>query len=214
MEGRTFRSARNKMTDIKRRDALRLLGSAPAAAVAFTWTHEEAVHAATASRQAASQAAAAGRAYTPRFFTAREYATVVLLSDLIIPRDARSASASEAGAPEFIDYIVAEQPARQVAMRGGLMWLDAECQRRFERTFADATDSQRRQVLDDIAWPSHARLELSHGVSFFTTMRDLVAAGFWSSRIGVADLGYQGNRPVAWRGAPPEVLQKLGVSYD
>ena len=101
--------------------------------------------------------AAAGRAYVPRFFTAREYATVILLSDLIIPRDARSASASEAGTPEFIDYIVAEQPARQVAMRGGLMWLDAECQRRFDRTFADATDPERRQVLDDIAFPSRAR---------------------------------------------------------
>ena len=73
---------------------------------------------------------------------------------------------------------------------------------------------QRRQVLDDIAWPARARAEFSQGVAFFTTMRDLVAAGFWSSRAGVADLGYQGNRPVAWTGAPPEVLAKLGVSYE
>jgi hypothetical protein len=201
------------MTDIKRRDALRILGSVPAAA-AFTWTAEDAAHAAAGARQAASQAAAAGQAYTPRFFTAREYATVGLLADLIIPRDARSASASDAGAPEFIDYIVAEQPARQVAMRGGLMWLDTECLRRFDRTFLDANDVQRRQLLDDIAWPARARPEFRHGVTFFTTMRDLVAAGFWSSRIGVADLGYQGNRPTEWTGAPPEVLQRLGVSYE
>ncbi len=201
------------MSEIKRREALKILGAVPAAA-ALTWTHEEAMQAAAGAREAASQAAAAGRAYVPRFFTAREYAMVILLSDLIIPRDARSASASEAGTPEFIDYIVAEQPTRQVAMRGGLMWLDAECQRRFDRTFADATDPERRQVLDDIAFPSRARAEFSHGVSFFTAMRDLVAAGFWSSRVGVADLGYQGNRPVEWTGAPPEVLQKLGVSYD
>lgn len=201
------------MTDIKRRDALRILGAVPAAA-AFTWTDEEAAQAVAASRAAASQAAAAGQAYRPRFFTAREFATVVALSDLIIPRDARSGSASEAGAPEFVDYMVAEQPARQVAMRGGLMWLDAECQRRFDRTFLDASDAQRRQVLDDIAWPARARPEFSHGVTFFTTMRDLVAGGFWSSRIGVQDLGYQGNRPTQWEGAPPNVLQKLGVSYD
>ncbi len=199
---------------MKRRDALRALGSVPAAAVAFTWTQEEAVRAAEASQQAASQAAAAGRAYTPRFFTAREYATVVALADLILPRDAHSASASEAGAPEFIDYIVAEQPARQVAMRGGLVWLDTECRRRFDRAFLEASDAERRQVLDDIAWPARARPELSHGVTFFTTMRDLVAAGFWSSRIGVADLGYMGNRPTEWNGAPSEVLQKLGVSYE
>jgi hypothetical protein len=202
------------MTDIKRRDALKMIGAVPAAAAAFTWSHEEALEAAAGARQAAAQAAASGQAYTPRFFTTHEYATVVLLSDLIIPRDARSGSASEAGAPEFIDYMVAEQPARQVAMRGGLAWLDAECQRRFERTFLGATDAERRQVLDDIAWPRRARSEFSHGVAFFTTMRDLVAGGFWSSRIGVQDLGYQGNRTAQWDGAPPDVLQKLGVSYE
>ena len=201
------------MTDIKRREALKLIGAVPAAA-AFTWTHEEAVQAAAGARQATAQAAAAGQAYTPRFFTAREFATVVQMSDMIIPRDARSDSASEAGAPEFIDYLVAEQPARQVAMRGGLMWLDAECQRRFDRTFVGASDAERRSVLDDIAWPRRARPEFSHGVAFFTLMRDLTAGGFWSSRIGVADLGYQGNRPTEWTGAPPDVLQKLGVNYD
>jgi hypothetical protein len=201
------------MAELERRDALRILGSVPAA-VAFTWTQEEAAQAATAARQAAGQAAAAGRAYAPRFFTAREYATVIALADLIIPRDARSGSASDAGTPAFIDYIVAEQPARQVAMRGGLVWLDAECLRRFDRAFLEASDAQRRQVLDDIAWPARARPELSHGVTFFTTMRDLVAAGFWSSRTGVEDLGYLGNRPAEWNGAPPEILQRLGVSYE
>jgi hypothetical protein len=45
-------------------------------------------------------------------------------------------------------------------------------------------------------------------------MRDLVAAGFWSSRVGVKDLGYQGNVPTVWDGAPQNVLDKLGVSYD
>jgi hypothetical protein len=136
------------------------------------------------------------------------------LSDVIIPRDGRSGSASEAGAPEFIDYIVAEQAERQTAMRGGLVWLDTECRRRFDRAFIDATADQQRQVLDDIAFPKTASPELSHGVRFFTTMRDLVATGFWSSKIGMADIGYMGNVFVAeWKGAPDEVLRKIGVSY-
>ena len=152
--------------------------------------------------------------YALRFFTPREYATVAALSDLILPRDARSASASEAGVPEFIDYIVGEQPARQTAMRGGLVWLDTECRQRFDKAFLDCTEAERRQVADDIAWPGKARPEMSHGVAFFTAMRDLVATGFWSSRIGVEDLGYLGNRPVGeFAGAPPEILKKLGVSY-
>jgi gluconate 2-dehydrogenase gamma chain len=197
---------------MRRREMLKLVGAAPAAAtVAFALTHEETTLAAEASLRARQQAAAAGRRYTPRFFTAREYATVIALSDLILPKDARSMSASQAGAPEFIDFIVAEQIDRQVPMRGGLGWLDTECLSRFDKNFLGATDPQRRQILDDIAWPARARPELSHGVRFFTTMRDLVATGYWSSKAGVEDLGYMGNRPNAWDGAPVAVLRKLGL---
>lgn len=200
------------MADLHRRTVLQMAGAA--AAAAFTWTQEDAAQAAAASQAARAQAAAAGTAYRPRFFTAHEYATVVALADLILPRDARSGSASDAGAPEFIDYIVAEQSIRQTAMRGGLVWLDSECRRRFDRAFLECDDSQRRQVLDEIAFPRRARPEFSHGAAFFSTMRDLVATGFWSSRVGVQDLGYVGNRPVEWTGAPAEVLSKLGVSYE
>jgi hypothetical protein len=203
------------VSGLKRREALQLIGAAPAAALAFTWTTEEAAHAASASAEARQQAAAAGRPYERRFFTEAEYATITALADMIIPEDTRSGRASAAGVPEFIDYITAEQPVRQTAMRGGLAWLDAECRRRFDHAFVACTDTERRQVLDDIAWPARARPELNHGVTFFTTMRDLVASGFWSSKIGVDDLGYVGNRPVAeWTGAPPAVLQKLGLSGE
>jgi len=191
---------------------LKTLAATPAAALAFTWTMDEAVEASTRSQQARAQAAASKKPYKPRFFNAHEYATVIALGDMILPKDERSGSASDAGAPEFIDYIVAEQPARQVAIRGGLQWLDAECVRRFDKKFLDAPDASRRQVLDDIAWPKKARPGMSHGVRFFTTMRDLVATGFWSSRVGVTDLGYLGNVMLGdWPGPPEAVLQKLGV---
>jgi hypothetical protein len=203
------------MSDIDRRAMLRVLGAAPAAALAFTWTAEEAVEAAARSQEARQRAASAGQPYQPRFFNAHEYATMAMLSDLILPKDSRSGSASDAGAPEFIDYIVAEQPERQTAMRGGLAWLDAQCLQRFDQTFLRCADAQRTQVLDGIAWPQDARPEMSHGVRFFNTLRDLVATGFWSSEMGVKDLGYLGNTIVTeWKGAPPEVLQKLGVSYE
>jgi len=203
------------MTNINRRDTLKLLGAAPAAAVAFTWTAEDAAYASEQAQKARAQAAVRKQAYKPKFFTAHEYATVVLLSDLIIPKDAKSGSASDAGVPEFIDFIVAAQVARQTPMRGGLLWLDSECYERFDKTFLQIDDAQRRQVLDDIAWPKNARPGMGHGVRFFTTMRDLVASGFWSSKVGTTDIGYMGNTMRAgWTGAPPEVLQKLGVSYE
>ena len=201
------------MTEMKRRDVLRALAAAPAA-FAFTWTAEEAAAAAQQAQQARAATASTGQPYTPRFFTAHEYATVIALADLIIPRDARSGSASEAGAPEFIDYLIGEQVDRQTAIRGGLMWLDNDCLARFDRTFVDCAGAERRSVLDDIAWPRRAEPERRAGVRFFNTMRDLVATGFWSSKIGVADLGYMGNRAVTeWTGAPDEVLRKIGVNY-
>jgi hypothetical protein len=132
---------------------------------------------------------------------------------MIIPKDARSGSASEAGAPEFIDHLIAEQADRQTAIRGGLMWLDARCLARYDKKFLDCPDADRRAVLDEIAYPARAKTEAAPGARFFTTMRDLVATGFWTSRIGIDDLGYMGNRPVAdWTGAPADVLQKLGLS--
>lgn len=196
---------------MNRRDTLKLLGSAPAA-LAFTWSVEEASAAAQQAHHALAQAAAANVPYAPRFFTAHEYATVIALADLIIPKDGRSGSASDAGAPEFIDYLIAQQTERQTAIRGGLMWLDTECRARFDKTFLNCADADRRAVLDDIAFPRRATAARRQGARFFSTMRDLVATGFWSSKIGVADLGYQGNRPANWDGAPAPVLQKLGLT--
>ena len=200
------------MSDFKRREMLQILGTAPAVA-ALTWTEAEAAQAAQQSQRARTAAAAGKQAYKPKFFTPHEYATVVVLADIIIPKDERSGSASESGAPEFIDFIISDQDERQTAMRGGLTWLDTECRKRFDKTFLDCAEAQRTAVLDDIAWPTKTKPELSHGVRFFSSLRDLVAAGFFSSKMGVADLQYIGNVPHQWNGAPTEVLQKLGVSY-
>jgi gluconate 2-dehydrogenase gamma chain len=197
---------------IDRRSVLRLLASAPVAA-GFAWTAAEA-EAAHGLAQAAQQAAAAGVPFTPKFFTAHEWETVRLLVDIIIPRDERSGSATDAGVPEFMDFIVLDQPGRQTAMRGGLAWLDRQCVLRFDKTFVAATDAERGAVLDDIAWPQRATREFAHGVAFFNSFRDLTASGFWTSRMGIQDLQYLGNRSVAqWRGCPQEALDKLGVKY-
>jgi hypothetical protein len=142
---------------------------------------------------------------------------VRVLVDYIIPRDERSGSATDAKVPEFMDFLLADSeasPASRVAMRGGLAWLDEESRRRFNKAFVDSSDAQRRQVLDDIAWPAKARPEMSHGVAFFNHFRDLTASGFFSSAMGWKDLQYLGNVAIPeWKGCPPEALAKLGVSY-
>ena len=194
---------------MKRRDVLKILLAAPAATIA--WTDAEAMQAASA----AQAARAAAEPFVPKFFTAAELRFVRVLADIVIPKDDRSGSASDAGVPEFMDFMMVEQPARQVAMRGGLAWLDRECQLRFDKVFVDCSDAQRTAVLDDIAWPAQAKPEFAHGVAFFSSFRDLTAAGFWTTRMGIDDLQYLGNRSVArWNGCPDAALKKLGVSYD
>jgi gluconate 2-dehydrogenase gamma chain len=205
------------MNDIKRRQMLQILGATPAAAL--TWTSAETAAQTPAAPATKKPVRAARGPFKPKFFTAAEYATVVMLADIIIPKDERSGSASDAGVPQFIDSTMAEtladQPDRQTAMRGGLAWLNGECQRRFDQPFVKCTDTQRTEVLDEIAWPKKARPEKSHGVRFFNMFRDIVATGFWTSKMGIQDLQYIGNVPVGeWTGSPPEALQKVGVSYE
>ena len=193
---------------MKRRDVLKILLAAPAATL--SWTDAEAMQAASAA-----QNARAANQFVPKFFTPTEFKLVSVLADIVIPKDERSGSATDAGVPEFMDFMMIDQPARQVAMRGGLAWLDYECQLRFDKVFLDCAEAQRTAVLDDIAWPARAKPELAHGVAFFTSFRDLTAAGFWTTRMGIDDLQYLGNRSVArWNGCPDAALKKLGVRYE
>ena len=194
------------MGTIGRRRVLQLLGAAPLAA-GFVWTETEVLEA-----QRRTQQARRAPAFKPAFFTAHEYATVSLLAEIIIPTDERSAGAGEAGVPEFIDFMMADQPARQVPMRGGLAWLDRECNSRFNKTFVAGTDAQRTEVLDEIAGLEPRTPAMSHGVAFFRSFRDLAATGFWTSKIGIDDLQFSGNVFVPeWTGCPDEVLKKLGL---
>ena len=217
---------------VSRRGALKAM--AAAAAVPVLGTFEASEDQLLRAKDAAERAVLAemqGAQYAPKFFNAHEYQTVRVLVDYIIPRDERSGSATDAGVPQYMDFVLSDQtpppgppnPTRrfyvapttaQVNIRGGLAWLDTECIRRFGggKTFLRSSDAQRRQVLDDIAWPAKAKPEFSHGVAFFTRMRDMTAAGFFSSKMGVQDLRYMGNMPMAgWNGCPPNVLAKLGV---
>jgi hypothetical protein len=198
------------MTD--RRDFVKFLAAAPMAHFAVSALDLE--EAATLTRETLEKLAERGQQYTPKVFTPAEYRTVRVLVDYVIPRDARSGSATEARVPEFMDVFMETRENMRNWMRTGLTWLDEECNKRFTKTFVACDDTQRRAVLDDIAWPRRAKAEMANGVRFFTNFRNFTASGFWSSKMGVDDLQYIGNRPVAqWTGCPAPALSKLGVRY-
>lgn len=194
---------------VSRREALAAITAAPASLIA------ERISVLRYAERFFATRSGSGAPRAPRFFAPHEWHTVRLLVDHIFPRDQRSGSATDAGVPEFLDFIVFERADLHTPMRGGLGWLDEYCRGRFAAAFADCRPADRLRALDAIAWPERATPDVSQGVAFFSQLRDLTASGFWSSPMGVADLQYLGNTVVhEWTGCPPAALDKLGVHYD
>ena len=146
-----------------------------------------------------------------KFFTAAEMATITVLGDIIIPKDEKSGSASDAKVPDFIEFIVKDIPDHQTPMRGGLRWLDMQCLNRYGKVFTDCSKAQQIELIDMIAYPNKAKPEMAQGVAFFNRMRDLTASGFFTSEIGVKDVGYAGNTPNKWTGVPDDILKHYGM---
>lgn len=199
---------------MKRREWLKAMTAVPAAAfVPLT---------PAAGAQAAKPSTAAGaslqtaQGYQRQVLNGHEWRTVRVLSDLIIPADDRSGSATLAGVPEFIDDWLAFRGGDLLAqIRGGLTWLDLECHRLFNHDFVDCLEAQQKQILDRIAYPDKAAPEDANAVAFFNHLRDLVVGGFFSSKMGVEDLPYLGNKAVAvWEGCPPNVLSKIEENLE
>lgn len=166
---------------------------------------------AAATAKAGESAAATAEKH---FFTNHEMETVTQLANLIIPADKRSGNAESAGVPAYIDYMMTAQPEKQTQMRGGLNWLDAQCQKLYGNAFVKCTGEQQKSLLDQIAYPSQVKPEVEQGAAFFNEFRAMTAAGFWSSKIGIEDLQYKGNQFVAhWDGCPDKACNDLGVNY-
>lgn len=198
--------------DISRRDILK--AAAVAAPLAFAPFAQADGMRATAHAMEALQGRAAGVPYEPKFFHADEWKALHVLVDLIIPKDERSGSATDAGVPEFMDFICVAYPDYQPWVRDGLGWLDGLAYDTYHKNFANCSDAEHRAMLDQIAWPAKAKPEVRAGVQFFNRIRDFTASGFFSSQMGVKDVGYMGNTAVTeWRGCPKPALEHLGVKY-
>ena len=145
------------------------------------------------------------------FFDAHEMKTIAVLADIIIPADDVSGSASEAEVPAFIEFIVKDIPSHQIPMRGGLKWMDLYCLKEYQKAFIDCSSDQQIELVNQIAYPDKAKPEMSQGVVFFNRMRNLTASGFYTSKIGIDDIGYVGNKANIWAGVPADVLAQYGL---
>jgi len=196
----------NNKTTVSRRDLFQIIGSVPALAAATAGagtaqTPEHDAHRASFER---------------KVFDDHDWRTVHVLCDLIVPADERSGSATQAGVPEFVDDWLnfrKEQDGKDdlaAHVLGGLAWLDRESLRLFQKDFAAAGGSRQKQILDRIAWPEKAAPDDKRWAAFFSTFRNLTLNGFYSSKMGIADLPYLGNVAVGeWKGCDPAVWAEL-----
>jgi hypothetical protein len=144
--------------------------------------------------------------YTPKFFDPHQYKTLQSLCETILPSDADSGGAIEAGAPEFIDLLTSENTEYQSRLGDGLKWLDATCASRYGKPYLDCAPQQQTEILDLIAYRKNAAQDesLSRGVEFFSFLRNFTADGFFTSKIGIKYLGYKGNTYLTeFPGCPP-----------
>ena len=150
------------------------------------------------------------------FLNEHELETIAVLCDIILPATDHAGSATEAEVPSFIEFIVKDIPSHQLPMRGGLMWLDSESNGRFNKEFKLCTQDEQIEIIEDIAYPDqdNKKPELAYGIRFFNLMRNLTLTGYYTSKMGIDDLGYVGNRPNIWDGVPEEVLKEHEVEYE
>ncbi|HIY76761.1 MAG TPA: gluconate 2-dehydrogenase subunit 3 family protein [Candidatus Sphingobacterium stercorigallinarum] len=154
------------------------------------------------------------RLQAEQFFNEHEMATITVLADIIIPQDEVSGSASDAGVPDFIEFMVKDLPSYKVPMRGGLKWLDVQSEKRYGAVFINLKANQQLAIVDDIAYPEQVKPGMEPGVAFFSTMRNLTSSGFFTSEMGVKDIGYVGNRPGVWQGVPEDLLKEHGFDPE
>jgi hypothetical protein len=140
------------------------------------------------------------------------------LCDLIIPADEHSPAASTVGVVDFIDEWISapypQQRADREIVLPGLTWIDGHAERRFGpgKTFAQISDEQRASIADEICSVARVKPELERQAKFFAKFRDLTAGGFYTTPVGMKDIGYVGNVPLErFDGPPPEALKKAGL---
>ena len=148
------------------------------------------------------------------FLNKHEMETIAILCDIILPANEKSGSATDAGVHEFIEFIVKDLPSHQIPIRGGIMWLDNFSNKLYNKEFIACSNTEQKAICEQIAYPGKTKPALKQGEQFFSRMRNLTLTGYYTSKMGIEDLGYKGNMPNVWDGVPEDVLASHGLHYD
>jgi len=147
------------------------------------------------------------------FFTTAELALITKLAHLILPPN-EIGDIEKAQVPELIEFMAKDYTPFQEPLRSGLTALNKRASSAFGSDFLSLKETNQHELLEPIAYPNEVTEELKEQASLFNLMRNLTLTGYYTSEVGIKDLGYQGNQPNVWNGVPDHVLQKHGMSYD
>jgi gluconate 2-dehydrogenase gamma chain len=194
------------MEDVSRRDLLRVLGSSMVLTASGSGVLSPAlaqhVHAAMAEAKSLS----GGPNYQTKCFTRHNFLTLKKLADLIIPADEHSPGASDAGAAEYIDFLSSRNADLAAIFNGGLAWIDDYMQKKHGADFLSANTDQQTGLLDLLAYRRNATPETAPGRAFWVWVRNMVVDAYYTSPVGVKDIGFMGNTVVAHFSVPQEAV--------
>ena len=153
--------------------------------------------------------------FEQKFFSNDELLTLDKLCNLIIPPN-DFGSIKEAEVVQLIEFMAKDIPSYQEPLRKGLSWINNESNNRFNNLFIDIPYSSQKEILDEIAYydPNKNMNDLPEPVQWFNLLRNLTMTGYFTSEIGIKELGYKGNTPNVWDGVPQNILDQYGLSYD
>ena len=153
--------------------------------------------------------------FNSKFFSDEELFTIDKICNLILPPN-EYGSIRDAEVVQLIEFMAKDIPSYQKPLKNGLVWIDSESKRRFDKPFGEISVNQQKKIFDDIAFydPNKSIEDYPEEVQWFNLLRNLTMTGYFTSKVGIKELGYKGNTPNVWDGVPQDVLEQYGLSYD
>jgi hypothetical protein len=153
--------------------------------------------------------------FAEKFFTNQELFTLDKICNLILPPN-EFGSIRDAEVVQLIEFMAKDIPTYKEPLRNGLIWIDNESKKRFNNLFVDCDIAQQENIFDEIAYydPNKSISDYSEPVQWFNLVRNLTMTGYFTSEVGINELGYKGNIPNIWDGVPQDVLDQYGLEYD
>ena len=153
--------------------------------------------------------------FSKKCFTNNQMKLISEISNLILPPN-EFGSVNDAEVPELIEFMAKDIPSYEKPLKEGLVALNQYSINKFQKVFIDCDENQQKSILDLMAFPDPelSNSEQSEDIKWFSLFRNLTMTGYYTSKVGIKELGYKGNTPNVWDGVPQDVLDKYGLSYD